>query len=150
MLVLFASRALPHIRGTARRLDMLSVALNAGSFASFVIGAEVLPTRPALAVALLTMLCGLGFGLFQVPNNQNMFLAAPRERSGAAGGMQGTARLAGQTAGAIVMTLLFTLESVDAAPRIGLGIAAVLALAAGLVSVMRARPHATSPNGIPH
>jgi len=110
VLVLFASRALPHIRGTARRLDMLSVALNAGSFASFVIGAEVLPTRPALAVALLTMLCGLGFGLFQVPNNQNMFLAAPRERSGAAGGMQGTARLAGQTAGAIVMTLLFTLD----------------------------------------
>ncbi|MDZ4801997.1 MAG: MFS transporter, partial [Bryobacteraceae bacterium] len=53
VLVLFASRALPHIRGTARRLDMLSVALNAGSFASFVIGAEVLPTRPALAVALI-------------------------------------------------------------------------------------------------
>jgi len=53
VLVLFASRALPHIRGTARRLDRLSVALNAGSFASFVIGAEVLPTRPALAVALI-------------------------------------------------------------------------------------------------
>ena len=83
------------------------------------------------------MLGGLGFGLFQVPNNQNMFLSAPRSRSGAAGGMQGTARLTGQTAGAIIMTLLFTAVSVEAAPRIGLCIAAVFALAAGLVSTLR-------------
>jgi DHA2 family multidrug resistance protein-like MFS transporter len=96
-------------------------------------------------LVLLTMLCGLGFGLFQVPNNQNMFLSAPRKRSGAAGGMQGTARLVGQTTGAIMMTLLFTLASVDAAPRIGLGIAAVLAMAAALVSVLGARPNATWP-----
>ena len=60
-----------------------------------------------LLLVPITMLCGLGFGLFQVPNNHNMFLSAPRERSGAAGGMQGTARLAGQTTGAIIMTLLF-------------------------------------------
>ena len=95
-----------------------------------------------LLLALLTMLCGLGFGFFQVPNNQNMFLAAPLARSGAAGGMQGTARLAGQTAGAMIMTLLFTLKSVDAAPRIGLVIAAMLTLASGLVSVLRAGPGA--------
>jgi DHA2 family multidrug resistance protein-like MFS transporter len=44
----------------------------------------------------------------------------------------------GQTAGAIIMTQFFTLTSVEAAPRIGLGIAAVLTLAAGLVSVLRA------------
>ena len=48
------------------------------------------------------------------------------------------ARLVGQTAGAIIMTQFFTLTSVEAAPRIGLGIAAVLTLAAGLVSVLRA------------
>lgn len=83
------------------------------------------------------MVCGLGFGLFQVPNNRNMFLAAPAERSGAAGGMQGTARLTGQTAGAVLMTLLFSLASINAAPRIGLCIAALLALAAGLVSLLR-------------
>jgi DHA2 family multidrug resistance protein-like MFS transporter len=94
-------------------------------------------------LGLLTLLCGLGFGLFQVPNNQNMFLSAPRERSGAAGGMQGTARLAGQTMGAILMTLLFTLTSAASAPRLGLGIAAALALAAGLVSVLRAEPAAS-------
>lgn len=272
-LVLLASRALPHAYGTARGLDWISVALNAGAFASLVIGAELLPTRPWLAAALIvfaatallalvrrerpkqaplipldllssasfrnsvtasvlcfagvaaglvalpfylqhglaqdvwmtgiymtpwpltvavaapitvrlanrlstawlcaaggvclalglaaaailplqghllrlvpiTTLCGLGFGLFQVPNNRNMFLAAPRERSAAAGGMQGTARLAGQTVGAIIMTLLFTVASIDTAPRIGLVIAAVLALAAGLVSVLRARPISIGP-----
>jgi len=94
----------------------------------------------ALPLVPLTMLCGLGFGLFQVPNNRNMFLSAPRERAGAAGGMQGTARLAGQTAGGVVMSLLFTVASVESAPRVGLGIGAVLTLAAGLVSVLRVKP----------
>ena len=41
--------------------------------------------------------------------------------------------------GAIIMTQLFALTSVEAAPRIGLGIAAVLTLAAGLVSALRIR-----------
>jgi MFS transporter, DHA2 family, multidrug resistance protein len=90
-----------------------------------------------LPLVPITMLCGLGFGLFQVPNNRNMFLSAPLERSGAAGGMQGTARLTGQTAGSVVMSLLFGLVPTDAAPRIGLAIAAVLALAAGIVSLLR-------------
>ena len=267
-LVLLACRALPSLAGTARPLDRFSVALNAAVFASLVVGAEVLVSRPGLAAALLaaatislaalirrempsaaplipldllraasfrisvmasvccfagvtmglqalpfylqhslgqdtlmtglymtpwpltvavaaplsgrlsnrvptawlcaaggtclalglaaaslwplhgssfplvpiTMLCGLGFGLFQVPNNRNMFLSAPRERAGAAGGMQGTARLAGQTAGGVAMSLLFTLVSAESAPRVGLGIGAVLTLVAGLVSVLRVQP----------
>jgi MFS transporter, DHA2 family, multidrug resistance protein len=266
--VLLAARALPDVVGTARPLDLFSAVLNAAAFAAFVIGAELLPDRPAVAVVLLlvagiammalvrrempkeaplipldllrshsfrvsvtasvlcfsgmtiglvalpfylqhglgqdawstglyltpwpvmtaiaapvtgrfasqasspwlctvgglvltvglaasavwplhghvlplalfTLTCGLGFGLFQVPNNRNMLLAAPRERSGAAGGMQGTARLTGQTVGAIIMTLLFTISSVDAAPRVGLAVASLLTLAAGLVSILRARP----------
>ncbi len=95
---------------------------------------NVLPLVP------ITLLCGLGFGLFQVPNNRNMFLSAPPERAGAAGGMQGTARLAGQTAGGVVMSLLFTVASVESAPRVGLGIGALLTLVAGLVSVLRTKP----------
>lgn len=83
-------------------------------------------------------LCGAGFGLFQVSNNRNMFMSAPRARSSAAGGMQGTARLTGQTIGALTMTLVFSLTSMDVAPRIGFGIAAVLTLIAGLVSTLRA------------
>jgi MFS transporter, DHA2 family, multidrug resistance protein len=265
VLVLLATRALPAKGGTADRLDLVSVALNAGAFASLVVGAELLPTRQILAAVLLTtaalalvllvrrempkavplipldllransfstsiiasvccfagqtagmvalpfylqhglgqdtltvglymipwpltvavsapfagrladrvstawlcgvggvclatglgaaalwplkgnplplvpftMLCGLGFALFNVANNRNMFLSAPRERSGAAGGMQGTARLFGQTAGAVIVTLLLTLTSTDAAPQLGLGIGAVLTLVAGLVSTLR-------------
>ena len=38
------------------------------------------------------------------------------------------------------MTMLFALLSIDAAPRIGLGIAAALALTAGLVSMLRSQP----------
>jgi DHA2 family multidrug resistance protein-like MFS transporter len=266
LVALIATRSLPDVAGSARRLDLISVALNAGTFAAVVVGVEMLPARPAPAVALLAVsavcltalvrreapqaaplipldllrshsfrvsviasvccfagqtlgmvalpfylqhelgqsalmtglyitpwplsvavvapitgrlsdrvpgawlcavggacmalglaalslwpsrggpsplvpliiLCGLGFGLFQAPNNRNMLLSAPRERSGAAGGMQGTARLAGQTTGAVIMTLLFTLSTLEAAPRIGLAIGAVLTLVAGLVSTLRA------------
>ncbi|HQQ69599.1 MAG TPA: MFS transporter, partial [Alicycliphilus sp.] len=263
---LLATRALPPGGGTARRLDLISVALNAGSFASLVVGAGLLLDQPVLAAALLAaaacglaalvrrewpknaplipldllrakplrisalasvccfagttmgfmalpfylqhslgqdalmtglymtswpltvavtapvagrfadrvstawlcvagaallaaglaaaslwqlegqpqllvlpaMLCGLGFGLFQVPNNRNMFLSVPPERSGAAGGMQGTARLMGQTAGGVMTSLLFSSVSIGAAPRIGLGMGAALASAAAVVSAMRA------------
>jgi DHA2 family multidrug resistance protein-like MFS transporter len=100
-----------------------------------------------LPMLLLIVVCGLGFGLFQVPNNQNMFMSAPRARSGAAGGMQGTARLTGQTTGALVMTGLFTGLSMDLAPRVGLAIAAVLALAAGFVSLLRIGMCRPAPRG---
>ncbi len=87
----------------------------------------------------LTMLCGLGFGLFNVANNRNMFLSAPMSRSGAAGGMQGTARLLGQTAGAVLMTLLFNLFPADSAPQLALGAGALLNLLAALISALQGR-----------
>jgi DHA2 family multidrug resistance protein-like MFS transporter len=96
----------------------------------------------ARRIVPFAVLSGLGFGLFQAPNNRNMFLSAPAARSGAAGGLQGTARLTGQTAGGLLMTLLFSLAAADAAPRTGLAAGAVLALAAGLVSLARGRVEA--------
>ena len=47
VLVLLGTRALPDSVGTARRMDLFSVALNGGVFASLVSGAELLPERPA-------------------------------------------------------------------------------------------------------
>lgn len=91
---------------------------------------------PVALVAFLA-LCGAGFGLFQVSNNRNLFLSAPRSRSAAAGSMQSTARLTGQTIGAVLMTLLFTATSLEFAPRLGLGVAAALTLVAGMVSLLR-------------
>ena len=90
-----------------------------------------------LPLVVFMMMGGLGFGFFQTPNNRNMLLSAPRERSGAAGGMQGTARLTGQTIGAVIMALLFAFAPAAAAPRLGLAVGAVLALAGGLVSMIR-------------
>ena len=53
--------------------------------------------------------CGIGFGVFQSPNNRMMLTSAPRERAGAAGGMLGTARLTGQTIGAVLTAILLHL-----------------------------------------
>lgn len=93
----------------------------------------------ALPLAAGAALSGLGFGLFQVPNNRILFLSAPAERSAAAGGLQGSARLAGQTAGALLVSLLFALAPATSAPRIGLAIGALFALAAAAVSASGAR-----------
>ena len=100
--------------------------------------AALWPLQGQLApLVVFTVLSGLGFGFFQTPNNRNMLLSAPKARSGAAGGMQATARQCGQTAGAVIMALLFTVAPAAVAPRLGLGVGAALALAGGLVSLMR-------------
>jgi DHA2 family multidrug resistance protein-like MFS transporter len=81
-------------------------------------------------------LCGAGFGLFQSPNNRAMLSAAPRARSGAAGGMLSTARLLGQSIGAAGVAILFRAEPA-AGSNWALWGAAALALAAALVSLLR-------------
>jgi DHA2 family multidrug resistance protein-like MFS transporter len=83
-------------------------------------------------------ICGAGFGFFQSPNNRTIVSAAPRHRSGGAGGMLATARLLGQTAGAVGMAVLFHLGGANpttAALSIGAGVAAC----AALVSLSRLR-----------
>lgn len=86
-----------------------------------------------------TVIAGIGFGLFQTPNNRILLLSAPKARSGAAGAMQGTARLLGQTFGAIAMSLIFEIVPLADAPRMALVLAALCAATAGLVSLGRAR-----------
>jgi DHA2 family multidrug resistance protein-like MFS transporter len=76
-------------------------------------------------------LCGLGFGFFQAPNNRSMLSAAPLSRSGAAGGMLATARLTGQTVGAILAAISFRIagHSEIVALAIGAGLAVIAAIA---------------------
>ena len=95
------------------------------------------PREPASLMPFM-MASGIGFGLFQVANNRNMFLAASITRSAAAGGMQGTARLLGQAGGAALVAQLFMSFPMNAAPRIALGVAAMFALSAGVISIFRA------------
>ena len=106
------------------------LALGLGLAAVWPLGKSVIP------LVGFNILSGLGFGFFQTPNNRNMLLSAPRERSGAAGGLQSTARLFGQTNGAVATALLFGFVG-TAAPRFALAIGAVLALTAGLISTLR-------------
>jgi DHA2 family multidrug resistance protein-like MFS transporter len=83
-------------------------------------------------------LCGLGFGFFQSPNNRALVSAAPRARSGAAGGMLGTARLLGQSLGAAGVALLFRAHP-DNGSNVALGAAAGISLVAALISMIRLR-----------
>lgn len=92
--------------------------------------------EPELMV-IFTMLGGAGFGLFQIANNRNMFLSAPRERSGAAGAMQGTARVIGQTAGALLAASFFAVAPMDKAPELAMCAGALLTLSAGAISLAR-------------
>ena len=80
--------------------------------------------------------CGVGFGLFQPPNNRALLGSAPKARSGAAGGMLATARLVGQTAGATLVALLFRVRPVQAT-SLALVAAACVAIVAAAVSVLR-------------
>jgi len=83
-------------------------------------------------IAWRMALCGLGFGLFQSPNNRLIVSAAPKPRSGAAGGMLATARLLGQTAGAVTVGAAFHLSGVGVTPRLLLASAIAALVAAGI------------------
>ena len=79
-----------------------------------------LPAHPANADIVWRMaLCGIGFGLFQSPNNHTIVTSPPPHRSGAASGMLGTARLTGQTFGAVLLAA--HLQRLEPARRQGPG-----------------------------
>ncbi len=102
--------------------------------------AGLLPAGPHASTFVIgTVIAGIGFGLFQTPNNRILLLSAPRARSGAAGAMQGTARLTGQTFGAIAMTAIFATVSLPHAPSLALTLAAGFAALSAVISLGRAR-----------
>ncbi len=102
----------------------------------------LLPEQPSiLQMAWCMALCGAGFGLFQSPNNHTIVTSASLSRSGAAGGMLGTARLTGKSIGALLIAMLFSVSLVSQpqVPQLALGIAALFAFAASAVSPLRLR-----------
>jgi DHA2 family multidrug resistance protein-like MFS transporter len=100
-----------------------------------------LPQQPATwRMATALALCGAGFGLFQSPNNHIIVTSPPLRRAGAASGMLGTARLTGQSLGAVLLGLIFSVAGVrDGGPTIALGLAAMLAGTASAFSLLRLR-----------
>jgi len=104
----------------------------------------LLPSHPdVVSIAWRMALCGLGFGLFQSPNNRAILSSAPPERSGGASGMLGTARLMGQTIGAALVALIFNLFA-DNGTVAALVTAACFAFAAAILSTLRLTRTVTS------
>ncbi|MCW1876526.1 MFS transporter [Erwinia sp. INIA-01] len=114
-------------------------AIGLAMFASGLFALALLPAAPADAdVVWRMMLCGAGFGLFQSPNNHTIISSAPRNRSGGASGMLGTARLLGQTSGAALVALMFNLFA-NHGTHFSLLLAGSFATVATVVSALRIR-----------
>jgi DHA2 family multidrug resistance protein-like MFS transporter len=75
--------------------------------------------------------------VFQSPNNHTILTAAPAPRAGAAGGMLSSARLTGQSLGAVLMVAVFNLAGAQQGSVLGLWLGAALAVVAAVFSLMR-------------
>lgn len=111
------------------------IGLTIMSAGCFLLAFVPVDTTP-LGLVWRLMLCGMGFGFFQSPNNHMLLSSAPPHRTGSASGMLATARLLGQTMGAALVALLFHLFG-DTAPHDAMLLAGVLTLCGAFSSVTR-------------
>ena len=118
----------------------ITAAIGMGVYATGIILMLSLPTVGVSEFDIVwrMALCGIGFGMFQTPNNIIMVIATPVQRTGGAGGMQSTARLVGQTLGATAVTFIFAISSQAVSVDICLYAAIGAALLAGTLSLTRA------------
>jgi len=124
-----------------RLSDRISAAVLSGVGASFmVLGLACLILLPLQAANIWIILgmfaSGLGFGLFQTPNNRAMLGSAPRQRSGAAGGLQATTRVFGQSFGTALVAVAFGVIP-NHGPIVALALAALCAATAVAVNTVR-------------
>jgi DHA2 family multidrug resistance protein-like MFS transporter len=114
--------------------------LGGGGLAVLAVGLaliSLLPAHPtAWDIVWRMVICGLGFGFFNTPNNRAIIMSAPSRRSGGASGMQAAARLVGQTTGAALVALVFGLAPLNGT-TVTTVCAAAIAVAAACVSLMR-------------
>ena len=127
-----------------------------------------LPPNPTTGeIVLHGMICGLGFGFFQSPNNRELIGSAPREKSASASGLLASLRVGGQTVGTALVALVFGFfgasvtstvaphEAVARAAPVVLWLACGWAALATVASGLRlmhvaptAQPHRSAP-GVP-
>lgn len=96
------------------------------------------------AICWRLALCGVGFGFFQAPNIRMTVSATPMGRTGAAGGLNSTARLLGQTCGAVIVGAGFHRFGIGAAPAL-LAVGAAFAAAGALASLLRLAVRVPAP-----
>jgi len=100
-----------------------------------------LPASPGVANIVWRMvICGIGFGFFQTPNMKALMSSAPPHRSGSASGIVATARLIGQTTGAALAALCFSLAGRDGA-TLALALGAGFAALGSVMSLLRLTVH---------
>jgi DHA2 family multidrug resistance protein-like MFS transporter len=91
---------------------------------------------PYMSMLAPMVLSGIGVGFFQSPNNRAMLAGAPRRRSGAAGGLQATTRVLGQSVGTALAAIAFQLGG-DNGPVVSISVSIVCALLAVVINVVR-------------
>ncbi len=83
----------------------------------------MLPATPAAwDICLRSLVCGIGFGCFQSPNNREMLSNVSREQASYASGVLSIMRTFGQCLGAAVMGVLLAKD--ESAVHLALWIAA--------------------------
>ncbi|MDH0849458.1 MFS transporter [Delftia tsuruhatensis] len=125
-----------------RYADGLLGGIGMAMFACGLWALAAMPDAPStLDMVWRMLLAGSGFALYQSPNNHTIVTSAPLARSGAAGGMLSSARLTGQTLGAVVLATIFTVSGGHGghAEIVALAVAGCFAAMAGVFSMLRVR-----------
>ena len=138
----------PH---AGRWADTLSAPLiSTIGLAIFVVGLILLATLPATPavwdICLRSLVCGIGFGCFQSPNNREMLANVSREYASYGSGILSIARTFGQCLGAAVVGILLSVMSTETgqtfneqAIHIALWVAVAASVASVLLSLSRLR-----------
>jgi DHA2 family multidrug resistance protein-like MFS transporter len=87
-------------------------------------------------IGVRMVICGIGFGFFQAPNQKALMTSAPRERASGASGTIATARLIGQATGAALVALSFGVSG-EHGPVLALSIGAGFAAVGSICSALR-------------
>lgn len=87
-------------------------------------------------IGIRMVICGLGFGFFQAPNQKALMTSAPKERASGASGTIATARLMGQATGAALVALSFGISG-EHGPVLALAIGAGFAATGSISSALR-------------
>lgn len=111
--------------------------IGAGCMATGLGWVAMLPLEAGFGWHAVGMLvAGLGFGFFQSPNNRALLTGGPRRRSAAAGALQATTRVFGQSMGTALVAIAFNL-SVSHGATLGVVISMLCAVAALVVNIAR-------------
>lgn len=138
--------AAPH---AGRLADRYSAAIiSTVGLCIFATGLALLAILPEQAqawdICLRSLLCGIGFGCFQSPNNREMLSNASRENSGYASGVLAIMRTFGQCLGAAFVGVMMSIYAQSSAVHLSLWMAVIATVLAIILSVSRLRGYKLS------